>query len=346
MKGPEFGPGIRRVLVAGGAGFLGSYLCDALLAQGCAVLCVDNFHTGDADNVAHLRTHPHFELLEHDVTLPLSVAVDAICNLACPASPVHYARDPVYTTRTCVLGTMNLLELARQLDVPLLQASTSEVYGDPQVHPQPEDYWGNVNPVGVRACYDEGKRCAETLCMDYARRVGAQVKIARIFNTYGPRMQPQDGRVVSNFITQALDGQPLTVYGDGAQTRSFCYVDDLIAGLLRLLATPAAFHGPVNIGNPGEVTMLELAQRVVAACGASAGIVFRALPADDPARRCPDISRARAVLGWQPQIALETGLARTIAWFRSQRLEQHLHGHAQDNEVRPWNQSAASRRSA
>ncbi|HZW21470.1 UDP-glucuronic acid decarboxylase family protein [Noviherbaspirillum sp.] len=314
----------KRILVTGGAGFLGSHLCERLLAQGHRVLCVDNFYTGSPRNVAHLADHPRFTLLRHDVTEPLQAEVDEIYNLACPASPVHYQRDPLQTMRTSVLGALNLLELARRQDAAILQASTSEVYGDPQLHPQPEHYWGHVNPVGVRACYDEGKRCAETLFMDYRRQYGLCVRIARIFNTYGPRMHPEDGRVVSNFIVQALAGSPVTVYGDGTQTRSFCYVDDLVDALVRLMEGPAALCGPVNLGNPGEFTMLELAQRVIAMCKSRSTIVFRPLPGDDPSRRRPDIALARSALGWEPRVDLAAGLARTIEDFR-QRQEHSLH---------------------
>ena len=314
----------KRILVTGGAGFLGSHLCERLLAQGHRVLCVDNFYTGNPRNVAHLADHPRFTLLRHDVTEPLQAEVDEIYNLACPASPVHYQREPVQTMRTSVLGALNLLELARRQDATILQASTSEVYGDPQLHPQPEHYWGHVNPVGVRACYDEGKRCAETLFMDYRRQYGLCVRIARIFNTYGPRMHPEDGRVVSNFIVQALAGSPVTVYGDGTQTRSFCYVDDLVDALVRLMEGPAALCGPVNLGNPGEFTMLELAQRVIAMCKSRSTIVFRPLPGDDPSRRRPDIALARSALGWEPRVDLAAGLARTIEDFR-QRQEHSLH---------------------
>jgi UDP-glucuronate decarboxylase len=313
----------RRVLVTGGAGFLGSHLCERLLAEGNEVLCLDNFFTGSTRNVAHLLPDPRFELIRQDVTQPLRVEVDEIYNLACPASPIHYQYDPVQTTRTSVLGALNVLDLAKQCDARVLQASTSEVYGDPHVHPQLEHYWGNVNPIGVRACYDEGKRCAESLFMDYCRQFGTDIKIARIFNTYGPRMHPNDGRVVSNFIVQALEGLPLTVYGDGSQTRSFCYVDDLVDALMRLMASPRDFCGPVNLGNPGEYTMLELAERIVAMCGASSTIVFGPLPGDDPARRCPDISLARAALGWEPRILLADGLARTIDYFRHVLAEEH-----------------------
>ena len=316
----------KRILVTGGAGFLGSHLCERLLAQGHRVLCVDNFYTGNPRNVAHLADHPRFTLLRHDVTEPLQAEVDEIYNLACPASPVHYQREPVQTMRTSVLGALNLLELARRQDATILQASTSEVYGDPQLHPQPEHYWGHVNPVGVRACYDEGKRCAETLFMDYRRQYGLRVRIARIFNTYGPRMHPEDGRVVSNFIVQALANSPVTVYGDGTQTRSFCYVDDLVDALVRLMEGPATLCGPVNLGNPGEFTMLELAERVIAMCESRSTIVFRPLPGDDPARRRPDIALARSALGWEPRVDLAAGLARTIEDFR-QRQERSLHAH-------------------
>lgn len=306
----------RRILVTGGAGFLGSHLCERLLAQGQEVLCLDNFFTGSKRNVAHLLSDPRFELIRHDITLPLQVEADEIYNLACPASPVHYQHDPMQTTRTSVLGALNVLALARRLNAKVLQASTSEVYGDPQVHPQAEHYWGHVNPIGVRACYDEGKRCAETLFMDCRRQYGTDIKIARIFNTYGPRMHPEDGRVVSNFIMQALAGQPLTVYGDGTQTRSFCYVDDMIDALVRLMDSPREFRGPVNLGNPGEYTMLELADRVIAMCGSTSDIAFRPLPDDDPVRRRPDISLARSALGWEPRIGLDEGLQRTIDCFR------------------------------
>ncbi|WP_420093087.1 UDP-glucuronic acid decarboxylase family protein [Noviherbaspirillum denitrificans] len=305
-----------RVLVTGGAGFLGSHLCERLLAEGDEVLCLDNFFTGSMRNVAHLLHNPRFELVQHDIALPLRVEADEIYNLACPASPVHYQRDPVRTMKTSVLGALHVIELAMQSGAKVLQASTSEVYGDPQVHPQHEAYWGHVNPVGVRACYDEGKRCAETLLMDCRRQHGIDVKIARIFNTYGPRMHPEDGRVVSNFIVQALAGEPLTVYGDGTQTRSFCYVDDLVDALVRLMASPPDFCGPVNLGNPVEYTMLELAGQVVALCGSASPVVFRPLPGDDPARRRPDISLARAMLGWEPRMGLEEGLERTIGYFR------------------------------
>ncbi|MCM0608714.1 MAG: SDR family oxidoreductase [Ideonella sp. WA131b] len=308
----------RRVMVTGGAGFLGSHLCERLIEAGDDVLCVDNFYTGTKDNVAHLLGHPRFELMRHDVTFPLYVEVDEIYNLACPASPVHYQHDPVQTTKTSVLGAINMLGLAKRLKAKILQASTSEVYGDPQVHPQPEDYWGHVNPIGIRSCYDEGKRCAETLFFDYHRQHRLRIKVARIFNTYGPRMHPNDGRVVSNFIVQALKGEPITVYGEGAQTRSFCYVDDLVAGLLKLMATPDEFTGPVNIGNPGEFTILQLAEKVIALSGSRSSIVKRPLPSDDPMQRKPDLALARQHLQWEPTTALEPGLRRTIDCFAAQ----------------------------
>jgi UDP-glucuronate decarboxylase len=305
-------------MVTGGAGFLGSHLCERLIEAGDDVLCVDNFYTGTKDNVAHLLGHPRFELMRHDVTFPLYVEVDEIYNLACPASPVHYQHDPVQTTKTSVLGAINMLGLAKRLKAKILQASTSEVYGDPQVHPQPEDYWGHVNPIGIRSCYDEGKRCAETLFFDYHRQHRLRIKVARIFNTYGPRMHPNDGRVVSNFIVQALKGEPITVYGEGAQTRSFCYVDDLVAGLLKLMATPDEFTGPVNIGNPGEFTILQLAEKVIALSGSRSSIVKRPLPSDDPMQRKPDLALARQHLQWEPTTALEPGLRRTIDYFAAQ----------------------------
>jgi UDP-glucuronate decarboxylase len=305
----------KRVLVTGGAGFLGSHLCERLIAQGHDVICADNLFTGDKRNVAHLLAHPNFEFLRHDVTLPLFVEVDEIWNLACPASPVHYQHDPVATTKTSVHGAINMLGLAKRVGARIFQASTSEVYGDPQVHPQREDYWGHVNPIGLRSCYDEGKRCAETLFFDYHRQHRVEIKVARIFNTYGPRMHPNDGRVVSNFIVQALKGEPITVYGEGRQTRSFCYVDDLIDGFLALMASPADFTGPVNLGNPGEFTIRQLADQVIAMTGSRSRIEFRPLPSDDPTQRQPDISLARERLGWQPKVALEQGLARTIAYF-------------------------------
>jgi UDP-glucuronate decarboxylase len=306
----------KRVLVTGGAGFLGSHLCDRLLAAGNDVLCVDNFFTGSRDNVLHLLDNPHFELMRHDVTFPLYVEVDEIYNLACPASPIHYQHDPVQTTKTSVHGAINMLGLAKRVRARIMQASTSEVYGDPAVHPQPEEYWGNVNTVGPRACYDEGKRCAETLFFDYHRQHKLDIKVIRIFNTYGPRMHPNDGRVVSNFIIQALKGEPITIYGDGQQTRSFCYVDDLIEGFLRFMDTPAGVSGPINLGNPGEFTMLELAEKVVRLTGSDSKIVHKPLPQDDPKQRRPDIAKARALLDWEPAVPLDEGLARTIAYFR------------------------------
>ncbi len=305
----------QRVLVTGGAGFIGSHLCDRLIERGAEVLCVDNFYTGRLRNIAHLRNNPAFDILRHDVTFPLSVEVDQIYNLACPASPVHYQFDPVQTTKTSVMGAINMLGLAKRLKVKVLQASTSEVYGDPTMHPQREEYWGNVNPIGPRSCYDEGKRCAETLFFDYHRQHGTEIKVARIFNTYGPRMHPADGRVVSNFIVQALSGKPITMYGDGKQTRSFCYVDDLVAGLMALMETPAATTGPINIGNPVEFTMIELAELVRELIGSDVAFDFRPLPQDDPRQRQPDISVAREKLGWQPSIQLREGLSKTIAYF-------------------------------
>ena len=307
----------KRILVTGGAGFLGSHLCERLLAAGDEVLCVDNFFTGTRHNVHHLLDHPRFELLRHDVTFPLYVEVDQIYNLACPASPIFYQMDPVQTTKTSVLGAINMLGLAKRLKIPMLQASTSEVYGDPEVHPQREEYWGHVNPIGLRACYDEGKRCAETLVFDYVRQHAVAGKVMRIFNTYGPRMKPNDGRVVSNFIVQALRGEDITIYGDGSQTRSFCYVDDLITGMVSLMATPADVHGPINIGNPNEFTMLELAKLVLDMTGSRARVVHMPLPADDPKQRRPDIAKARELLGWEPTIQLREGLAATIAYFRN-----------------------------
>jgi UDP-glucuronate decarboxylase len=307
----------KRVLVTGGAGFVGSHLCERLLEKGCDVICVDNFLTGNKDNIAHLIGRPFFEILRHDVTFPLYVEVDQIYNLACPASPVHYQADPVQTTKTSVHGAINMLGLAKRTRARILQASTSEVYGDPQIHPQPEEYRGAVNPIGIRACYDEGKRCAETLFFDYHRMHKLDIRVARIFNTYGPRMHPHDGRVVSNFIIQALTGQKLTLYGDGSQTRSFCFVDDLVEGLMRLMNTEGDVYRPVNIGNPGEFSVRQLAEMVIEMTGSSAGMEFCPLPADDPVQRCPDIGRARELLGWQPTIPLKQGLARTIEYFRS-----------------------------
>ena len=307
---------MRRILVTGGAGFLGSHLCDRLIANGEDVLCVDNFFTGGKRNVAHLLGNPHFELLRHDVTFPLYVEVDRIFNLACPASPIHYQFDPVQTTKTSVHGAINMLGLAKRVRARILQASTSEVYGDPEVHPQPEAYWGRVNPIGIRSCYDEGKRCAETLFFDYHRQHNLEIKVMRIFNTYGPRMHPNDGRVVSNFIVQALKGEDITIYGDGLQTRSFCYVDDLIEAMLRIMDTPAEFTGPINVGNPREFTMLELAETVIGLTKSRAKIIFKSLPQDDPRQRKPEISLAREKIGWEPRVALEDGLKETIAYFR------------------------------
>ena len=306
----------KRVLVTGGAGFLGSHLCERLLHRDYDVLCVDNFFTGSKDNIRHLLGNPHFELIRHDVTFPLYVEVDEIYNLACPASPIHYQYDPVQTTKTSVHGAINMLGLAKRVKARILQASTSEVYGDPEVHPQTEDYWGRVNPIGLRACYDEGKRCAETLFFDYYRQYRLSIKVARIFNTYGPGMQPNDGRVVSNFIMQALKNAPITVYGDGGQTRSFCYVDDLVEGLIRLMESPGDLTGPVNLGNPGEFTILELAQQVIALTGSQSKIEFNPLPSDDPKQRKPDISLARMHLGWEPKVDLSTGLRDTVAYFQ------------------------------
>ena len=305
----------KRVLVTGGAGFLGSHLCEELIDRGCDVLCVDNFFTGTKDNISHLLGEPKFELLRHDITFPLYVEVDEIYNLACPASPIHYQFDPVQTTKTSVHGAINMLGLAKRTKAKILQASTSEVYGDPQVHPQVESYWGNVNPIGERSCYDEGKRCAETLFFDYHRQHRLRIKVARIFNTYGPRMHPNDGRVISNFIMQALQGRDITVYGDGSQTRSFCFVTDMIDGLIRLMNSPDDFTGPVNLGNPHEVTIRELAEKIIALTGSSSKIVSKPLPRDDPKRRRPDITLARERLGWQPTVPLEVGLVQTIAYF-------------------------------
>jgi len=309
--------GRRRVLVTGGAGFLGSHLCERLLADGCDVLCADNFFTGVKDNITHLLANPYFELIRHDVTIPLYVEVDEIFNLACPASPVHYQRDPVQTTKTSVHGAINMLGLAKRVGAKIFQASTSEVYGDPEIHPQPEDYRGSVNPIGPRACYDEGKRCAETLFFDYWRQHALRIKVARIFNTYGPRMHPNDGRVVSNFIVQALEGRPITIYGDGSQTRSFCYCDDLIEGFVRLMNSPDDVTGPINLGNPGEFTMLDLAETVIRLTKSKSKLEFMPLPADDPRQRQPDITRAGETLGWAPLVPLEEGLERTIAYFKS-----------------------------
>ena len=305
-----------RVLITGGAGFVGSHLTDKLLASGHEVIVVDNYFTGSKANIAHLRDRPGFEIIRHDVTFPLYVEVDAIYNMASPASPIHYQHDPVQTTKTNVMGAINMLGLAKRLRVPILQASTSEVYGDPEVHPQTEDYWGKVNPIGPRACYDEAKRVAETLFFDYHRQHGLDIRVARIFNTYGPRMAADDGRVVSNFIVQALRGEALTIYGDGSQTRSFCYVDDLVGGLIALMDNTANEVGPVNLGNPGEFTMLELAEKVLAYTGSSSTIEYLPLPQDDPKQRQPDISKASTVLGWEPRVALDEGLAKTVEYFR------------------------------
>ncbi len=313
----------KRILVTGGAGFLGSHLCERLLADGHDVICVDNFFTGTKDNIAHLLDNPYFELLRHDVTFPLYVEVDEIYNLACPASPIHYQYDPVQTTKTSVHGAINLLGLAKRVKAKIFQASTSKVYGDPAIHPQPEHYWGHVNPIGPRSCYDECKRCAETLFFDYRRQHGLRIKVARIFNTYGPRMHPNDGRVVSNFIVQALRNQPITLYGDGTQTRSFCYVDDLIEGFIRLMNSPDDLAGPINLGNPGEFTMIELAEAIRDLTGSRSLLIQEPLPQDDPRQRQPDITLARQHLGWEPRISLREGLKPTIAYF-----EQMLHGSA------------------
>ncbi|WP_373505290.1 UDP-glucuronic acid decarboxylase family protein [Aestuariivirga sp.] len=307
----------KRILVTGGAGFLGSHLIDRLIGQGHEVICVDNFFTGTKRNVEHHHANPRFEVIRHDVCFPLKVEVDEIYNLACPASPPHYQHNPVYTIKTSFLGAMNMLGLAKRLKCRIFQASTSEVYGDPSIHPQVESYWGNVNPIGTRSCYDEGKRSAETLFFDYHRQHGVDIKVARIFNTYGPRMHPRDGRVVSNFITQALAGEDLTIYGDGSQTRSFCYADDLVEGFLRLMASDTAVTGPINLGNPGEFTMLELAEQVLRLTGSSSKITHKPLPADDPKQRQPDITQARVKLGWEPKVDLSEGLKSTIAYFRN-----------------------------
>jgi len=305
----------KRILITGGAGFIGSHLCERLLNEGNDIICLDNFFTGTKDNVSHLMDSPYFELLRHDVTFPLYVEVDEIYNLACPASPIHYQHDPVQTTKTSVHGAINMLGLAKRTRAKIFQASTSEVYGDPQIHPQTEDYWGHVNPIGFRSCYDEGKRCAETLFFDYRRQHNLRIKVARIFNTYGPRMHPNDGRVVSNFIVQALKGEDITIYGDGNQTRSFCYIDDLVEAFIRLMGTADDFTGPVNTGNPGEFTIKELAEKVVDMVGTKSKIVFKPLPFDDPKQRQPDISLAKRELGWEPTIQLEEGLKKTIAYF-------------------------------
>jgi UDP-glucuronate decarboxylase len=329
MLSPDPTAGVpRRILVTGGAGFLGSHLCERLLEAGNDVLCVDNFFTGRRGNVAHLLGHPRFELLRHDVTFPLYAEVDQIYNLACPASPIHYQHDPVQTTKTSVSGAINMLGLAKRLRVPILQASTSEVYGDPHVHPQHEEYWGNVNPIGSRSCYDVGKRCAETLFFDYHRQHRLQIKVARIFNTFGPRMHPQDGRVVSNFIVQALQGEPITIYGEGLQTRSFCYVDDLIDGLVRLMETAPDVTGPINIGNPHEITVRTLAEKIIEMTGSRSQLEFRPLPQDDPIKRQPDITRARTILKWEPHVALEDGLVKTIAYFDALLAGRPIHASA------------------
>jgi len=307
----------KRVLVTGGAGFLGSHLCERLLNQGKDVICLDNYFTGTKDNIVNLLENPHFEVMRHDVTFPLYVEVDEIYNLACPASPIHYQHDPVQTTKTSVHGAINMLGLAKRINAKIMQASTSEVYGDPEVHPQTEDYWGRVNPNGIRSCYDEGKRCAETLFFDYRRQHGLNIKVARIFNTYGPNMHPNDGRVVSNFIVQALTGQDITIYGDGSQTRSFCYVDDLISGFIKLMDSADDVTGPFNLGNPIEFTIKELAEKVIQMIGGQSKIVYKPLPSDDPTQRCPDISRAKETLGWEPSIKLEQGLVPTIEYFKN-----------------------------
>ncbi|MES2091587.1 MAG: UDP-glucuronic acid decarboxylase family protein [Pseudomonadota bacterium] len=307
---------MKKILITGGAGFLGSHLSEKLVAQGEDVICADNFFTGSKRNILHLMGKPNFELMRHDVTFPLYVEVDRIFNLACPASPIHYQFDPVQTTKTSVHGAINMLGLAKRVKARILQASTSEVYGDPEVHPQREDYWGRVNPIGIRSCYDEGKRCAETLFFDYWRQHKVEIKVMRIFNTYGPRMHPNDGRVVSNFIVQALQGEPITLYGDGTQTRSFCYVDDLIDGMMSLMDSDKALTGPINIGNPGEVTMVELAEKILRMTQSKSKLVFMPLPQDDPRRRQPDIAEAQSKLGWAPKVSLEDGLRETIAYFR------------------------------
>jgi UDP-glucuronate decarboxylase len=322
-----------RVLVTGGAGFLGSHLCERLANDGADVVCVDNFFTGTRRNIEHLLGHKRFELIRHDVTFPLYIEVDQIYNLACPASPIHYQHDPVQTTKTSVHGAINMLGLAKRLRARILQASTSEVYGDPDVHPQGEDYWGHVNPIGLRSCYDEGKRCAETLFFDYWRQHKLQIKVARIFNTYGPRMHPNDGRVVSNFIVQALLNRDITVYGDGKQTRAFCYVDDLIDGLVRLMRTPNEITGPINIGNPQEFTMLDLARDVIDLVGSRSKVVHRPLPEDDPRQRRPDISKAQDVLGWKPHTPLREGMTKTIAYFEEMLKEQSIRKMLQAGQV-------------
>jgi UDP-glucuronate decarboxylase len=305
----------KRVLVTGGAGFLGSFLCERLLNEGCDVICVDNFYTGSKQNIVHLLSNPYFEVIRHDITFPLYIEVDEIYNLACPASPIHYQNDPVQTTKVNVHGTINMLGLAKRIKAKIFQASTSEVYGDPDIHPQPEEYWGNVNCIGPRSCYDEGKRCAETLFFDYRRQHKLEIKVARIFNTYGPRMHPNDGRVVSNFIMQALKGNPITVYGEGSQIRSFCYVDDLIEGFIRLMASPYDVTGPINLGNPDKLTILELSQKIIELTGSKSELRFAPLPQDDPNMRKPDISKAKHFLGWEPTVPLVEGLKKTIEYF-------------------------------
>lgn len=307
----------KRVLVTGGAGFLGSHLCERLLYDGCDVLCVDNFLTGAKENIAHLIEHPNFEIMRHDISFPLYVEVDEIYNLACPASPIHYQNDPIQTTKTSVLGAINMLGLAKRTKAKMFQASTSEVYGDPHIHPQQEDYWGHVNPIGIRSCYDEGKRCAETLCFDYHRQHNVKIKVARIFNTYGPRMHQNDGRVVSNFIVQALKGNDITIYGDGSQTRSFCYVDDLIEGWIRLMGTSDDITGPMNLGNQNEFTIHQLAASVIEIVGSESNVVFKTLPSDDPRQRRPEISYAKNILGWEPTVELNEGLESTVDYFRA-----------------------------
>ena len=305
----------KRVLVTGGAGFLGSNLCERLLRDGHEVICLDNYFTGTKENIRHLLSHDHFELIRHDVTYPLYIEVDEIYNLACPASPIHYQYNPVQTTKTSVLGALNMLGLAKRVNAKIMQASTSEVYGDPAIHPQPESYWGNVNPNGVRSCYDEGKRCAETLFFDYRRQHNLKIKVARIFNTYGPNMHPNDGRVVSNFIVQALRGDPISIYGDGSHSRSFCYVDDLIEGFILLMATDEAFVGPMNLGNPNEFSILQLAKKIIELTGSKSSLIFKPLPHDDPSKRQPDISLAKGIMGWEPVVQLDKGLLKTISYF-------------------------------
>jgi UDP-glucuronate decarboxylase len=325
----------KRILVTGGAGFLGSYLCESLLKDGHEVICADNFYTGRKSNIKHLLDDYRFEVIRHDVTFPLYIEVDEIYNLACPASPIHYQFDPVQTTKTSVHGAINMLGLAKRVKAKILQASTSEVYGDPSTHPQSEDYWGHVNPIGFRACYDEGKRCAETLFFDYYRQHKLRIKVARIFNTYGPRISPGDGRVISNFIIQALIGEPITVYGDGSQTRSFCYRNDLIEGLIRLMNTADNVTGPINLGNPVEFTILQLAETVIRLTNSNSSIVFKPLPSDDPKQRCPDITQARTLLNWQPKVSLEEGLSQTIAYFTKLLETEDLHSFGYSGNRQP-----------